>query len=357
MTLFSLPQTVDPRPVQRWLYLVAGMIFVMVVIGGLTRLTESGLSMTDWRPVLGWLPPMSQEAWMAEFERYRQTPQFRDVFPTLSLEGFKEIYWLEYTHRLFGRLIGIVFFLPFLWFWATGQISRRMFPHLVALFVLGGLQGALGWFMVQSGLVDRPSVSQYRLAAHLGFALALYGYIVWFAWGLTMPRRSDMAPKHLMRWANLLLILLAITVVAGAFVAGLDAGRIHNTFPTMAGRLVPPDYWQAELGVLNLFENRVTVQFNHRLLATVTGAAVIAYWFVAMNDRTPRPGQRFAASLALAAVALQYLLGVYTLLAFVPVWLGTLHQAGAVLLLTAVLWMVHRLRWGGESERVFAAIP
>ena len=356
MRLFALPETVDPHPVQRWLFIVAIMIFAMVVIGGLTRLTESGLSMTDWRPVLGWLPPLTEEAWRAEFERYKDTPQFRHVFPTLTLAGFKEIFWLEYIHRVWGRLIGVVFLVPFLWFWATGRISRQMLPHLAALFIVGGLQGALGWFMVQSGLVDRPAVSQYRLAAHLTLALLLYGYILWFAWGLTMPRHREIAPRNHLRWSVALFALASLTVVAGAFVAGLDAGKIYNTFPTMGGYVFPPDYWQAELGLLNLFENRVTVQFNHRFLAFVTAGAVLVYWLVALNDPDPRPGQRFAATMAVLVVAAQFLLGVYTIVNGVPVWLGTMHQAGAVILLTAILWVAHRQRWGGRSEYIFAAL-
>ena len=332
----------DARAVGWWLVAVAAMVFVMVVIGGMTRLTESGLSITEWQPIMGTLPPLAEADWQALFAKYRQSPQFQKVFPDLTLAGFKSIFWLEYIHRLWGRLIGVVFLVPFLWFWVRGRIPKGYGPALLGLFLLGGLQGAIGWLMVASGLVDRPAVSHYRLAIHLGLAIAIYAALLWTALGL-LQRRGDLVLARRHRgWARLAYTLIALTILAGALVAGLRAGLIYNEFPLMGGALAPSDYWLPELGWSNAFENRAAVQFHHRVLATATLLAVAYLWWRV----------RGAAGWMLAAVLLQYALGIATILRFgqapppmaEAVALGTLHQAGAMLLVTAALWFAHAAR-------------
>jgi cytochrome c oxidase assembly protein subunit 15 len=335
------------------------MVFAMVVLGGVTRLTESGLSIVDWKPLLGWLPPMSDAEWQALFERYKQFPEYAKKNAGMDLAGFQSIFWLEYLHRLFGRVIGLAFFLPLVWFWVRGRIRPGLKPRLIGLFILGGMQGVLGWVMVKSGLVDRPSVSQYRLAAHLALAVLIYAALMWTAWGLFMGAREiavepARAPRWLRVFAVTVFALICVTLVAGAFVAGLDAGLIYNTFPQMGEGLVPPDLWDAKLGILNLFENRVTVQFQHRVLAIGTLFAAFFFWSGARVLRFPpaggapgplerlAPADRLACSTLMLAAGLQALLGVATLVMFVPVWLGALHQAGALLLVTAGLWVLRR---------------
>lgn len=327
--------TVHPS-VRRWLLLVAGMIFAMVVLGGLTRLTESGLSMTEWRPLFGWLPPMSDAAWQRLFDLYRETPQYRQVFPDLTVGGFKAIFWLEYLHRLFGRMIGVVFLAGFVALLLRRRLPRRLVPPLAALFVLGGLQGALGWYMVASGLVDRPSVSHYRLAAHLSLAMILYAWTVWLIARMNRPARP--AADAAAGGSGLAVAAygsIALTVVFGAFVAGLDAGKIHNTFPLMGGALVPADYLRPGGGLAEFVANPVAVQFNHRVLAILSVLLVLALWW-----RTRGHGgaeERRWAGWLLAAALLQTALGIATLLLFAPVWLAALHQAGAMLLVTAAV--------------------
>jgi cytochrome c oxidase assembly protein subunit 15 len=340
----------DARAVAWWLAAVAAMVFVMVVIGGMTRLTESGLSITEWQPLAGALPPLSEADWQALFAKYRQSPQFAKVFPDLTLAGFKSIFWLEYIHRLWGRLIGAVFLVPFLWFWIRGRIPKGYWPALLGLFALGGLQGAVGWLMVASGLVDRPAVSHYRLAVHLGLAIVIYVALLWTALGL-FQRRGALALAGADRgWARLVYALVAITVLAGALVAGLRAGLVYNSFPLMGGALVPADYWLPDLGWVNPFENRAAVQFQHRALATATLLAVLYLRWRLGAHGTPLP--RRAAGWMLGAVLLQYALGVVTILRFgqapppaaEAVAIGTLHQAGAMALVTAAVWFAHAAR-------------
>lgn len=322
-------------PVALWLFAIAAMIFFMVVLGGVTRLTESGLSMVDWRPVTGWLPPIGEAEWQKVFDAYRQSPQYRDINAGMTLAAFKEIFWLEYLHRLFGRIIGLAFGLPFLWFLATGRLQGDLKVKCGTLFVLGGLQGVLGWWMVKSGLIDNPAVSQYRLAAHLGLALVIYLAVLWTAIGIADPRRAKGTGAHRC-WAGALLGLAFVTVLSGALVAGLDAGFLFNTFPLMEGRLWPDESFRMEPFWLNFFEDRGAVQFDHRVLAMATLAAAVAFWV--RVRRAPDAGLRRAGYLILAAVALQVALGIATLVLVVPVPLAALHQAGAVLVLTAALW-------------------
>ena len=323
------------RPVALWLFVVAGMILVMIVLGGATRLTGSGLSIMEWAPLMGTLPPMSDAEWQRLFALYQKIPQYDLVNHGFGLEGFKRIFWLEWAHRLWGRLIGLAFLLPLIGFWWTGRVSPWLRWRLVVLFLLGGLQGAVGWFMVASGFFpDMTSVSPYRLVVHLGLALTLYGAIVWT--GLSLH-----APAGPAGWANRTLAVLApcglalvcLTILAGGFVAGLHAGLTYNTFPLMDGRLLPPSYADLHPFVRNLTENIAAVQFDHRLLATLTLLVAFGTAIAGWNDPAAR-----RRSVAVGAVALlQYGVGVGTLLFGVPVDLAVLHQAGAAALLTAYL--------------------
>lgn len=327
------------RAIATWLFVVAGMVLVMVVLGGLTRLTHSGLSMVEWRPVTGWLPPLTTAEWQAAFDAYRQSPEYQKVNAGMTLAGFQEIFWLEYVHRLWGRLIGVAFFVPGVWFAVRGRIDRRLAVKLAGLFVLGGLQGALGWFMVQSGLVDRPDVSQYRLAAHLGFAVLIYGAILWIAFGL-WRREPDMRtaasrPAGGSRSAAALCGLIFVTIVAGAFVAGTDAGFAYNTFPLMDGDLIPPHLLASSPWYLSFFEDITTIQFTHRVLATASLLAALA--LAARLHRYPGDVRRAGWILAACAIG-QFALGALTVVLIVPVPIAALHQAGAVVLWSAALW-------------------
>ncbi|MDR3531173.1 MAG: COX15/CtaA family protein [Rhodopila sp.] len=333
------------RLVAIWLFTVAAMIMVMIVLGGATRLTGSGLSIMEWAPLMGTLPPMSEAEWQRLFALYQKIPQYTLMNDGFGLAGFKHIFWLEWTHRLWGRLIGLVFLLPMLWLWATARIERRLVPRLGLLFVLGGLQGAIGWFMVASGfLPDTTAVSPYRLVIHLALALVLYAAIVWTGLSALYPIRQRLPVSPLVRGlAIACLAMVSLTILAGGFTAGLHAGLTYNTFPLMDGRLVPEGYAMLHPLVRNLTENVAAVQFDHRLLATVTLILVSAMAVLGWRAALPR-----SLSVCLAvAVAGQYLLGVTTLLLVVPVPVATLHQFGAVMLLTAVLVVVNRL-FGGR---------
>lgn len=331
------------RAVMRWLLLCAAMVFAMVLIGGITRLTESGLSIVEWQPLVGTIPPLTEADWQALYRKYQTSPQFKQVNRSMTLAEFKGIFWWEYIHRLWGRLIGLVFALPFLWFLARRRISGALAWKLGGIFALGAAQGAMGWYMVASGLVDRPEVSQYRLTAHLGLALLIYALLLWTAWGLrTRPARPP-AGAALRLGATAVLSLVTVAILAGGFVAGLDAGLIYNTFPLMEGRFVPPDYLTTAPWWRDLFENRATVQFHHRVLGVATVAAAAAYAWRAFGPGTPPPARRGAVALALVA-ALQASLGIATLLLLVPVSLAALHQAGAMALFTAALWLRFVLR-------------
>ena len=329
------------RSIGRWLAVWAAMVAVLVLIGGATRLTESGLSITEWQPVSGVIPPLNDAAWAAEFARYREIPQYRLLHQGMSLAEFKTIFLWEYAHRLWARLLGVALGFPLLWFAVRRRLPRDVWPRLVGLLVLLGLQGALGWWMVESGLSQRTSVSQYRLAAHLLTALALYAFTVWTAAELIAPRgeRAAMADRGLSAGLAALAALVPLTAGSGAFVAGLHAGKIYNTFPLMGAGLVPAEYGQLRPWWRNLFENPAAVQFDHRAIATATFALAmwVSYRAVRSTNRRLRRATRFV----FAAVLLQVTLGIATLLTGVPVALGVAHQAGAVLLFTAALLALH----------------
>ncbi len=330
MTSLTPRQTAALPYVRGWLMVVALLIFCMVIVGGATRLTDSGLSITEWQPLLGAIPPFTEAQWLEAFEKYRQIPEYQLVNKGMSLEAFKFIYWWEWSHRFLGRFIGLVFFLPLVYFAATGGLSLKSAFRCLLLLVLGGLQGALGWYMVSSGLVDRVDVSQYRLAAHLTLAAAIFGATLWVAYGLD---RDRLAPDDGRDWTAVAIVaLVLLQVAAGGFVAGLDAGLGYNTWPLMDGQIVPEGLFSGQPWWRNIFENAMTVQFNHRLLAYVIAVFIAGYAYVVQSR---------SASVMLAAVVLQVALGIWTLLWQVPLWLGLAHQGGAMLLLAAVLWNLH----------------
>lgn len=329
--------------VAAWLIVVAAMVIVMVALGGATRLTGSGLSIMEWRPLTGWLPPTTDAEWSRLFDLYRTIPQYREVNRGMDLAGFKAIFWLEYLHRLWGRLIGVVFAVGALVLAATGRLRRSLWPRIGMLFALGALQGAIGWFMVASGFFShRTAVSPYRLTMHLGLAFVILAAILWTALDLLARRRPKSVPPRALRFATHVAGGFALlAMLAGGFVAGTRAGFTYNTFPLMDGRLVPAGYADLQPLVLNLFENLAAVQFNHRLLATL--ALLAALGAAALALRAGRPWRGPVLLLAGTVVA-QYALGIVTLLAVVPASLGTAHQTMAALVLSAFVIAAHRLR-------------
>ena len=330
------------RAVAAWLLACAALVALIVLVGGVTRLTHSGLSIVEWQPLVGTLPPLSESDWQAVFEKYQQTPEYRLVNAGMSLAEFKGIFWWEYAHRLLGRFIGLAFFVPLAWFWVRGRLNRPLAWKLLGVFALGGLQGGLGWYMVQSGLVDDPRVSQFRLTAHLGLAFLIFGVMLWIALGLLHPRRTapDEAPSRL---AGCVAALVFVQVLLGGLVAGIRAGKAYNTFPLMNGHLVPPETFMIDPWWKNFFYNMATVQLDHRVVAWLLLALGAWLWArVAWVEAGPRAG---AATNVLAfALVVQFALGVWTLLTAVPVALGAAHQFVAVLVFGAALNCAHALR-------------
>jgi cytochrome c oxidase assembly protein subunit 15 len=344
-----------------WLAGIALLIVAMILVGGATRLTESGLSITEWQPVMGTIPPLSEADWQEAFTAYQQIPQYKELNRGMSLDQFKTIYWWEWTHRFLGRLIGVVFLVPFIVFWAAGYIPRALLPRLIGLFVLGGLQGAIGWYMVKSGLVDRTSVSQYRLMVHFGFAVAILGYTLWLLFDLgtgaqTRPARASIGA---MTWVSaLVLALIFMQLLSGALVAGLDAGMGYNTWPLIDGAFIPSGLGTATPWYLNLFENGLAVQFNHRMLGYAVVVTTLAQAIWLAFRRAPQPLLGAASTLAVLSV-LQATLGVWTLLLAVPIELGIAHQAGAILVFATALyhlWLTrHAPAFSAETQTVASA--
>jgi heme a synthase len=325
-------RAVAARPwVGLWLKIVAFMIFVMVLVGGATRLTNSGLSITEWQPLLGAIPPLNAADWQLAFDKYRETSQFKLQNPDMALGSFQFIYWWEWSHRFLGRFIGLVFLLPFLVFAVTRRLEKRIWPRLLFLFVVGGLQGALGWYMVASGLVDRVEVSQYRLAAHLTLAVGLFAAMIWVIASL---RHKHEFPRNFDSWtALILLVLVFVQIAAGGFVAGLDAGQGYNTWPKMDGLWIPNGLYVAEPLWRNLFENALTVQFDHRMLA---------YWIFIVAVFHALKSFSVSAMMLAYAVFAQACLGILTLLMHVPLAIALIHQAGAIIVVMAAVWNLHK---------------
>jgi cytochrome c oxidase assembly protein subunit 15 len=330
------------RAIRLWLMAVAALIFAMVLVGGATRLTESGLSIVEWQPVTGTLPPLSDAAWQAEFEKYKAIPQYRQINRGMSLADFKTIYRWEWGHRLLGRLIGVAFLLPFLFFLWRGWIGPGLQWRLWVIFGLGAVQGAVGWWMVASGLVERTSVSQYRLAFHLTLACVIYAAIVWTVQQMT-PRQIAPVMRRVSVMASVLVVLVLSQIYLGALVAGLRAGLIYNTWPLIDGALVPQasslffnDPWWR-----NLFENTLTVQFNHRMMAYAI--FIIALLHLIDAWRTASRSVRTGAAVLFAAVTLQAALGIVTLLHQTPLPLALAHQGMAMVLLTIAVVHAERL--------------
>jgi cytochrome c oxidase assembly protein subunit 15 len=322
------------RVVRLWLFAVAALIFAMVLVGGATRLTESGLSIVEWKPVTGTLPPLSPEAWQAEFDKYKAIPQYQQINRGMSLEEFQTIYWWEWTHRQLGRVIGVAFLLPFLWFLWRGWIEPRWRTALWTIFGLGAVQGGVGWWMVASGLAERTSVSQYRLAFHLTLACVIYAAVLWTARRMSRQPRPEM-PRRLRVTAIVLLGLVLLQIYLGALVAGLDAGLTYNTWPLIDGQFLPDASALLLLSPLwrNLFENILMVQFDHRMLAYALWAVSLLHVLDVLRGR--RDGRILGGAVALAlAVTLQAAIGILTLLHQVPLGLGLLHQGMAVVVLT-----------------------
>ncbi|XP_033633593.1 cytochrome c oxidase assembly protein COX15 homolog [Asterias rubens] len=334
-----------------WLLGCCGMVVGAVVLGGVTRLTESGLSMTDWHLIKGMKPPRTKEEWQAEFDRYKQFPEYKYVHREITLSEFKWIWRMEYAHRMWGRTIGLAFIFPAAYFWKKGWLSKGMKPRVLIYGSLLLFQGLLGWYMVKSGLkepqpTDMPRVSQYRLAAHLGSAFALYSLMLWGGMSQVLQYRPIASSKYLpllRKCAHGTMALVFVTALSGAFVAGLDAGLVYNSFPKMADKWVPDDIMAIEPKYKNVFENPTTVQFDHRILGTTTVTAVAGLWLLAR--RVPLPARaNLAVNCMLAMSAAQITLGICTLLYFVPTKLAAVHQSGSLTLLSIALWFAHEIR-------------
>ncbi len=337
-----------------WLLACCALVFVMVVIGGVTRLTHSGLSITEWQPIVGALPPLSDDAWREAFGRYQQTPEYSQVNRGMTLAEFKPIFWMEWLHRFLGRMIGLAFLVPFLWFLLRRRFDASLALKLAGIFVLGGLQGSMGWYMVKSGLVDDPRVSQYRLVAHLALALLIYGLMLWTVLDLLAPRvavpAAEPSVRKLQRFSIWLLVLVFVTLLSGGFVAGIRAGFAYNTFPLMNSHVVPPEIFTLDPWWMNFFSNMATVQFDHRLLASLL--ALLVFWFWLRARRVQMPGRaRLASRALLGALVLQFTLGVVTLLLVVPIPLAAAHQANAVALFSCAIWLVHEMRSAVDQRK------
>lgn len=334
------------RPITLWLLSGCFLIFCMVVIGGITRLTGSGLSITEWNVIMGTLPPLNDQEWQVAFEKYQQIPQFTEVNSHFGLEDFKGIFWWEYIHRLVGRMIGIVFIVPFLYFLIRRKLDAVTLRKAVFLFLLGGLQGFLGWFMVKSGLSERTSVSHIRLAIHLTTAFVTFGFTFWFALQSMKSRTSAYQDVRVRAWLKVLLWVVVVQLIYGAFVAGLHAGKMFNSFPLMNGAVIPETIWIPSFGSGNLTDNPATVQFIHRFLAFAI-TFIVAVVFLQVIRSTADREQKSAIYFLAGALSLQIALGIFTILYHAPLMLSSIHQIGAFFLFSAVLISLHRFRATG----------
>ncbi|GAB4421992.1 MAG: COX15/CtaA family protein [Turneriella sp.] len=330
-------ETSNPKAIISWLKVCAAVVFTIVVIGGITRLTRSGLSIVEWKPVSGVIPPTSEADWQTEFDKYKQTPEYRLVNRSMTLNEFKNIFWWEFIHRIFARLVGVIFFLPFIWFLLRRQISRRFALKLAAIFALGGVQGFLGWYMVKSGLVNDPHVNHLRLMSHLMTAVLIYALVLMTAWGL--DQRPAVPGSRRLAWVNVILVF--VMMASGALVAGLKAGKMYNTFPLMNGQYFP----QGALGfspvLVNFYDNPIMIQFLHRNFAYALG--LFFFWQIWRERKTLHLYHPLLWIVLLYTV--QFVLGIFTLLKAVPVMLGALHQANGLFLFTATLHLLARRQY------------
>jgi len=346
MTIDTTLQSHNDRLVARWLFIVAFTILLMMILGAVTRLTHSGLSMVEWKPLMGMLPPLNEHDWLQTFQRYQEYPEFQKINHQMTLDGFKNIFYFEYFHRILGRLIGMMFFFPFVYFWLKGAIRRSQLPQMIVMFVLGGLQGLLGWYMVKSGLVNNPHVSQYRLTAHLLAAVMIYSYILWVAFGLikdTASKTLNPYSKRLFKYAIGVVALVILMITSGGFVAGTKAGLAYNTFPLMAGKIIPDGLHQLQPFWLNWLENTTSIQFNHRLIAYILIIIIPLFGLKIKRHGATLHSQKGALAL-IGMLALQVTLGITTLLMFVPVVVAASHQAGAIILLTITIYICRELK-------------
>lgn len=330
---------------RNWLWVVYGMVAAMVLIGGITRLTGSGLSMVEWRPLMGALPPLNEAQWQEVFAKYQASPQFQQVNTWMTLADFQRIFFWEWFHRLFGRLIGIAFFVPWLVFWLRGHLKGSLLLRTGVAFLLGGAQGLLGWFMVKSGLVDIPQVSHYRLAAHLSLALLVACYLAWLAFDLTWPERQparEPAARRLLPWAWAVFGLIALQTIYGAFMAGSRAGYLFSTFPDMNGHYLPFVLMHDSPSAASFVDHPVAIHFMHRNLAYIVSLAVVALWAVGRR-KVSCARARLGLNLMAAMVLVQLGLGIWTVMGGVQLPVAVAHQLGALLLLTFGVFTAHAL--------------
>jgi len=328
-----------------WLFILTIMSFLMIIIGGLTRLTESGLSMVDWRPIMGTIPPLTHLAWLDAFNNYRATPEFQIVNKLMSLDEFKYIFWWEWFHRFFARCIGIVFILPFIYFWLKNKISKKLYFILIIVFIFGLFQAIVGWWMVISGLTNNPYVSAYRLTFHLFNALIIFCILFWTS-------LSSLSKKDIVKNTNMFvnkifhlgLFFVFITIISGGFMAGTNSGQSFNTFPLMNGQFIPEGYFFKEYGWLNSFENSIAINFNHRWLASFTFILILSTSLYLLFSKKYR-SDKFSLILVMVTISLQFLLGVLTLIYKVPISLASMHQTNSVLLLASLLFAYHRHKY------------
>ncbi len=338
-------QTRHDRQVALWLIFCAVVVLGMILLGGVTRLTHSGLSMVEWKPLVGIIPPLSEAAWTEVFEKYKQFPEYQQVNLGMDLAGFKSIFMYEYLHRVLGRLIGVIYLLPFIYFVIKGRIKAGLMPKLVLMFFLGGLQGLLGWYMVKSGLVNDPHVSQYRLTAHLGAAVLIYGYMLWVAFDLrspAIPGGQRGGPDRYARWSLGLIALFYLMILSGGLVAGTRAGFAYNTWPLMGASFIPDGLYSGSPAWLAMFEDIATIQFNHRMFAYLLLVLVSRFSWLVYRQRTSVAASR-GVLLLMFALFVQVLLGISTLLLHVPVAVAVAHQCGAMLTFTAAIFVSHSL--------------
>ncbi|MDG1996475.1 MAG: COX15/CtaA family protein [Emcibacteraceae bacterium] len=329
------------RQIAVWLFIVCAFVFAMIIVGGVTRLTESGLSMVNWKPISGIIPPLNEAQWTAEFDAYKEYPEYQKVNTGMSLDEFKNIFFWEYSHRVLGRLIGIVFAVPFFYFLARKKVIRALKPHLWTMLLLGGLQGLLGWYMVKSGLVDRPDVSHYRLTAHLGLAVLIYIYMFWLALGLVMPMegRTKGRPYGL---ALIYVKVIFVQVLLGGLVAGTNAGLVSDTWPLMFDKVIPDGLFAGAPWYINMLDNPLTIHFEHRTFAYVVTIIALALWWKLKSDRSD--SLRLAAHFVMLTILMQFALGVLTIINMVAIPIAAAHQAGAVVALSAGLFLLNRLK-------------